>query len=103
MASGNYARQLPRPTEPLKPNIPARATRQLPALRDDDTNETGALAAPIRRARVVEEFAEHPLTRHVPWLRLFLISMTVVIVGAIVLLSASYMQRPGPSNLGFSP
>lgn len=103
MASGNYARQLPRPTEPLKQNIPARATRALPALRDTDTNETGALAAPIRRVRVVEEFAEHPLTRHVPWLRLFLISMTVVIIGAIVLISASYMQRPGPSNLAFSP
>ena len=103
MASGNYARQLPRPTEPLKQNIPARATRALPALRDTDTNETGALAAPIRTTRVVAEFAEHPLTRHVPWLRLFLASMIVVIVGAIVLISASYVQRPGPSNLAFSP
>ena len=103
MASGNYARQLPRPTEPLRSNIPARATRQLSVLRDTDTNETGALAAPIRRAKVVEEFAEHPLTRHVPWLRFFLISMIVVIVGAIVLISASYMQRPGPSNLGYAP
>ncbi len=103
MASGNYARQLPRPTEPLKQNIPARATRVLPALRDTDTNETGALAAPIRTTRVVAEFAEHPLTRHVPWLRLFLAPMIVVIVGAIVLISASYMQRPGPSNLAFSP
>ncbi|MGB8345917.1 MAG: glucosaminidase domain-containing protein [Ktedonobacteraceae bacterium] len=103
MASGNYARQLPRPTEPLKQNIPARATRALPALRDADTNETGALAAPIRTTRVVAEFAEHPLTRHVPWLRLFLAPMIVVIVGAIVLISASYMQRPGPSNLAFSP
>jgi len=103
MASGNYARQLPRPTEPLKQNIPARATRALPALRDTDTNETGALAAPIRTTRVVAEFAEHPLTRHVPWLRLFLAPMIVVIVGAIVLISASYMQRPGPSNLAFSP
>jgi len=98
MASGNYAHQRPLTQEPLKLNIPARATRELSALREDDTNETGALV-PIRRAKVVEEFAEHPLTRHVPWLRLFLFSMVVVIVGAIVLLSASYMQRPGPAQL----
>ena len=101
MASGNYAHQRPLTQEPLKLNIPARATRELSALREDDTNETGALV-PIRRAKVVEEFAEHPLTRHVPWLRLFLFSMIVVIVGAIVLLSASYMQRPGPAQLVLS-
>ena len=58
--------------------------------------------SPIRRARVVEEFAEHPLTRHVPWLRFFLVSMIVVIVGAIVLISASSLQRPGPANLVLS-
>lgn len=103
MASGNYARQLPIPAEPLKPNIPARATRQLPALRDDDTRETGVLVTPTRQARVVEEFAEHPLTRHVPWLRFFLISMILVIVGAIVLVSASYLQRPGERTLSTVP
>lgn len=103
MASGNYARQLPRPTEPLKLNIPPRATRQLPALRDTDAIETHAIAAPPRRTRVVDEFAEHPLTRHVPWLRFFLISMALVVIGSIVLISASYMQRPGASSLALSP
>lgn len=103
MASGNYV-QRPLPQAPLQANIPARTTRELRAIPGRETRETGALAT-VRQSKavkVIDEFAEHPLTRHVPWLRIFLFSMLAVVIGAAVLISASYWQRPGSPQLMIS-
>lgn len=97
MASGNYA-QHPLPQEPLQVNIPPRRTRELPAVPTRELRETRALT-PTRPAKIVSEFAEHPLLRHIPWLRIFLFSMLAVVIGAAVLISAAYWQRPSSPGL----
>jgi Mannosyl-glycoprotein endo-beta-N-acetylglucosaminidase len=106
MASGSYsdygAKKVILP-EPEQMSIPlrARATQQLPALSTPEVKETRPL--PFKRPlRVVNEFEEHPLTRHVPWLRTFYVSLIVIIIAALVLLSASWFQRPGPPQLVMS-
>ncbi|HLQ30345.1 MAG TPA: glucosaminidase domain-containing protein [Ktedonobacteraceae bacterium] len=106
MASGSYsdygAKKVILP-EPEQMSIPlrARATQQLPALKEPEVKETRPL--PIKRPpRVVNEFEEHPLTRHVPWLRTFYVSMIVIIIAAFVLISAGWFQRPGVPQLVIS-
>jgi hypothetical protein len=82
-------------------NIPRRATRELPAV-DNEEFET-QVVVPFRRsgglssASYYEE--EHPLARHRMWLNPMLICMIVVVVGSLVVISAALYQRPGPSQL----
>jgi hypothetical protein len=106
MASGNYAAKKVISPEPAQTPIPlrAKATQQLPVLNDPEEQETRPLA--IKRPAttiVVNEYAEHPLTRHRPWLDGLVISMVVVLIAALVLVSAGLFQRPGPSHLVISP
>ena len=106
MASGNYAAKKVISPEPSQTPIPlrAKATRQLPVLNDPEEQETRPLA--IKRPAttiVVNEYAEHPLTRHSLWLGRFVISMVVVLIAALVLVSAGWFQRPGLSHLVISP
>jgi hypothetical protein len=104
MASGNYGARKVISQEPESTSIPlrARATQQIPALRELEEKET-ARPLPIKRpSYVVDEFVEHPLTRHIPWLRTFIVSMVVIVIAALVLISASWFQRPGPAQLVIS-
>jgi hypothetical protein len=106
MASGNYAAKKVISPEPAQTPIPlrAKATRQLPVLNDPEEQETRSLA--IKRPTstiVVNEYAEHPLTRHSLWLGRFVISMVVVLIATLVLVSAGWFQRPGLSHLVISP
>jgi Mannosyl-glycoprotein endo-beta-N-acetylglucosaminidase len=106
MASGNYAAKKVISPEPIQTPIPLRAnaTRQLPVLKEPEEQVTKPLA--IKRPTsmiVVNEFAENPLSRHNPWLSRFVITMVVVVIAAIVLISAGVFQRPGPPNLILSP
>ena len=50
-------------------------------------------------AKVVNQFAEHPLERHKPWIYRLVIISFVVIIAMGVLLSAAMMQRPGGPQL----
>jgi Mannosyl-glycoprotein endo-beta-N-acetylglucosaminidase len=50
-----------------------------------------------------KHFQDHPLDRFAYWLRPLAIIMGVVVIGAIVLLSASVLQRPGPQQLVLAP
>src|SRR5947208_16247249 len=52
---------------------------------------------------VVDEFRESSLKRHRHWLNPFLITMVVVVIAVLVLISAGWFQRPGPSQLVISP
>jgi hypothetical protein len=108
MASGNYAQRfIPQEPESIQASIPPRATRQLPALnrQSQDLKETGPLPLlsqrPLAR-HIVDEYEEHHLAQHMYWLRPLLLSMVVVIVAAVVLISAGYLQRPGSANLVIS-
>ncbi len=105
MASGNYAQRVILQEEPVNTVIPPRATRQLQAVNTQElegTRETEPLRK-WRPARIVDEFEEHPLLRHIPWLRPLLVCMIVVVISAGVLVYAAYLQRPGPSQLVISP
>jgi hypothetical protein len=108
MASGNYAeRFMPQEPDSLQSNIPLRATRQLPALRREsqelmETEPLPRLSLHARQGYVVDEYEEHHLARHLPWLRVLVFSMVAVIIGAIVLAYAGYAQRPGAGNLVIS-
>ncbi len=80
--------------------IPRRATRELPAVQDEqfETEEV-----PVRRTGGLPStqyyVEEHPLTRHRIWLNPMLICMVVIVVGSLVIISAALYQRPGPSQL----
>jgi Mannosyl-glycoprotein endo-beta-N-acetylglucosaminidase len=110
MASGNYAKRIT-PQEPETTTIiPPRATRQLPAISGEEGQEartTGHLQvpvpmqvpermkAPMRKTAglVVDQFKEPQFATHRTWLQPWLICMFVVIVSALVLLSAGMYQR----------
>ncbi|MFL5626014.1 MAG: hypothetical protein ACJ788_10530 [Ktedonobacteraceae bacterium] len=102
MASGNYAKKFEAP-EPTTTVIPPRATRQLPALNNEEeakkTTASLPKARPVRSPQVVDEFKEHQLTRHGPWLRPLVICMVVGAVAIFVLISAGLFQRPGSPQL----
>jgi hypothetical protein len=84
--------------------IPRRATRELPAVHDEQF-ETEEI--PVRRTGDLpstQYFVEvHPLTRHRIWLNPMLICMVVIVVGSLVIISAALYQRPGPSQLVNDP
>lgn len=85
--------------------IPRRATRELPAVDDEEKSETQVV--PVRRTgglpstHYYEE--KHPLTRHRIWLNPLLICIVVIVVGSMVIISAALYQRPGPSQLVNDP
>ncbi len=108
---GENPTNLPAPTT-IPSRIPRRATRVLQAVQVDEDEPGMKLARPVGTGRVpkipealreretervrprfsVEE--PHPLTRHRPWLRLFLISFGCVVLGALVLASVGVYLRP---------
>jgi hypothetical protein len=83
--------------------IPRRATRELPAVDNQEERETDVV--PVRRTGIVtfsfEE--EHPLVRHRPWLKPLLVSMACIILGSIVVIAAGISQRPAASHLVNDP
>ena len=100
MARGSsYGEDSPLPPLPVTPqtHIPRRATRELPAVNDEEERETNIV--PARQTGIVtysyEE--EHPLARHRPWLTRIMICMVCVVLGAIVLITAGVYQR-APEN-----
>lgn len=116
MASGSYATKkltLPESDEILtQTRIPARATRQLPEVAQEEEEgidleanierstksralqQTQLKRTTISRQLIVEDHVPPPLERHHLWLNPLLISMVCVIIGAGVLVSAAVMQRP---------
>ena len=96
MASGSYAKKVIY-QEPAQTRIPPRATRPLPAVKEE--RETTKALPIVRPPKVIDEFEEDPLTRHIPWLRPFIVCMLIVIVSVVTLLSAGIFQRPGTAQL----
>src|SRR5437899_3102437 len=108
MASGSSYSSKAISQEPVASVIPPRATRELPAIksRAEQQERETTKVLPIThppKPKVVDQYREHPLTRHIPWLRRFLLCMVVVIVGSFVLIYAGTFQRPGPPQLVISP
>ena len=149
--AGRYAKkeilQEPLDSFTTKSAIPARATRQLPAIstqqleepyeyevEEEDVEEhqlellrykmsvaldkvrslvvppkplrytPSTTPAPVSAykptpAKVVNQFAVHPLERHKPWLYRFLVIVFVVVIALGVLLSAAMMQRQDDAQL----
>lgn len=101
MASGNYAKKV-RSQGAAQSLSPRRATRQLSEVKGREEQETRVL--PIHRFnKIVDEFEEQSIKRHLPWLRPFLICASLVTVALFVLISAGIFQRSGPSHLVLSP
>ncbi|HLI06233.1 MAG TPA: hypothetical protein VKV40_06685 [Ktedonobacteraceae bacterium] len=106
MASGNYAKRIA-PQEPETPTkIPPRATRQLQAITgglEAEPRTTGRIqmsaqetreTEPIRAARlIVDQFKESQFAKHRTWLQPWIICIFVVVISAMVLLSAGMYQR----------
>ncbi len=109
MASGNYAKRIT-PQEPETTTIiPPRATRQLPAISgglEAEPRTTGRLQVPaatqvteqparVRAAAglVVDQFKERQFAKHRTWLQPWIICMFVIVISALVLLSAGMYQR----------
>src|SRR5947209_5781618 len=102
MASGSYAKKVIA-QDPAQTLIPPRATRQLPAVKAAEERQTSKALPIVRPPKVVDEFKEHPLTRHHSWLRPLLVCMAVVVVSAFTLIYAGVFQRPGAPQLIISP
>jgi hypothetical protein len=92
---------LPPISAPPQTNIRRRATRELPAIIDEE--ELDSQVVPVRQTGGLTSTyyyeEEHPLTRHRIWLNPFLICMVVIVLGAMVLISAALFQRPSASQL----
>ena len=106
MARGSsYGEDSPPPKITVTPqtNIPRRATRELPAVHEEEERETRV--APGRQTGIItHQFEEeHPLARHRSWLTLLIICMMCIVLGAIVLITAGVFQRPGGSQLVNDP
>jgi hypothetical protein len=84
--------------------IPRRATRELPAVDDE---ESVTQEVPVRRTGGLTTthyyVKEHPLTRHRIWLDPLLICMVVIVLGSFVIISAALYQRPSASQLVNDP
>src|SRR5436853_6828793 len=96
MASGSYAKKLIYQESPHT-QIPPRATRPLSSVKEE--RETTKALPIVRPPKVIDEFEEHPLTRHIPWLRPFIVCMIIAVVSVLTLLSAGIFQRPGPPQV----
>jgi hypothetical protein len=86
-------------------DIPRRATRELPAI--DDEEELHKQVIPVRRSGGLTSTndykVEHPLTRHRIWFNPLIICMIVIVLGSFVIISAALYQRPGASQLVNDP
>ena len=83
--------------------IPRRATRELPALNDEEERETHLVPAQQTEIITYSFEKEHPLARHRIWLAPLLICMVCIIVGAMVLILAGIYQRTGNPQLVKDP
>jgi hypothetical protein len=106
MASGNYAKKIA-PQEPeIATKIPPRATRQLQAIsgrQEAEPRTTGRIQMPVQALRetepvrtaglVVDQFKESHFAKHRTWLQPWIICVFVVVISAMVLLSAGMYQR----------
>ncbi|MEO6887472.1 MAG: hypothetical protein ABI456_00530, partial [Ktedonobacteraceae bacterium] len=99
MAKGSSYGQSERSEEEAKyfPQPRRRATR---LLSEEHEKERDLLPVPPSTLRphqhiVDSEGPPSPLARHHSWLKPFLLSMVVVLIGMLVLLSAGLLQRPG--------
>ncbi len=106
MARGSsYGEDSPPPKKTVTPqtNIPRRATRELPAVHEEEERETRV--APGRRTGIITHNLEeeHPLARHRSWLTPLIICMVCIVLGAVVLITAGVFQRPGGSQLVNDP
>jgi Mannosyl-glycoprotein endo-beta-N-acetylglucosaminidase len=105
MASGSYYAKKDDAHGPATTQIPRRATRHLPEAEDEERTEIIKAPPAVapgrwgRPGRVIDEYEEHPLTRHIPWLRPLLICTVVGVVALLVLISAGVMQRPSAPQL----
>ncbi len=109
MARGSsYGDNSPLPPIPVTPQsiIPRRATRELPAISDEEERETQVVPVPARHTGIITysvDEEEHPLARHRTWLTRLLICIVCIVVGAMVLVTAGVYQRPGESHLVNDP
>jgi hypothetical protein len=79
--------------------IPRRATRELPALNNEEERETQLVPAK-QTGIITDNFEkEHPLARHGIWLAPLLICVVCIILGAMVLILAGIYQRTGDPEL----
>src|SRR5260370_34335959 len=98
MARGSsYGEDSPPPKITVTPqtNIPRRATRELPAVHEEEERETRV--TPGRRTGIITHKLEeeHPPARHPSWLTQLIICMGCVVLGAIVIITAGVVQLPG--------
>ena len=107
MARGSsYGDNSPLPPISVTPQtlIPRRATRELPAVDDE---ESVTQEVPVRRTGGLTTthyyVKEHPLARHRIWLNPLVICMVVIVLGSFVIISAALYQRPGASQLVNDP
>src|SRR2546423_15207561 len=99
MASGSYAKKLIY-QEPPQALMPPRATRPLPSVKEE--RETTKALPIVRPPKVVDEFEGYPLTRHLSWIRPFVVCMIIGILSILTLLSAGVFQRSAPAQLMLS-
>jgi len=79
--------------------IPRRATRELPALNNEEERETHLVPAKQTEILTYNFEKEHPLARHGIWLAPLLICIVCIILGAMVLILAGVYQRTGNAEL----
>lgn len=114
MARGSsYGEKPPLSPIPVTPqlNIPRRATRILPEVDAGQEPETETieteliepatqLMVPARKRTTIDITKEdHPLARHRRWLSLWIISVVVIVLGALVVIAAGAYQRPGNGHI----
>ncbi len=119
MASGSYARQ--KPPGPVETQtrsvVPQRATRQLQdTTLEEGESEAGTsqtrfskilqprqtsenMVAPLKKHKVVNEFAPDPLIHHRVWLHPIAICLTLTVIFLLVILSAGIAQHGSSPQL----
>src|SRR5258708_10346387 len=100
MARGSsYGEDSPLPPRPVTPqtNIPRRATRELPAVNDQEERETHVAPEKQTGSVTYSYEEEHQLARHRPWLPRIIICMVCVVLDAIELITAGVYQQV-PAN-----
>src|SRR5258707_2201327 len=106
MARGSsYGEDSPLPPAPVTPqtNIPRRATRELPAINDEEEQETRVVPARQTGIKTYHYEEKHPLARHRRWINRLLICMLCIVLLAFVVIIAGVFQRPGASQLVNDP
>ena len=102
MARGSsYGEKPPSAPLPFSTDAPIikRATRVLPEVQAQQEKVTQILPIWQREITTFEYKGPHPLERHRSWLTPFVLCMVVVVVSAMVLISAAVFQRHDNQNL----